>query len=490
MKIYYAFIFIFFCAVVNGQIVKVEGDFEETKDSVEITFNKSVDLDNKNYWMNADKTIIKDHKFSREFNFKESGTITINNSVYTPKTELIVDKDSKIKILFKKESGVFKVGFEGTNALGLQELNSAAVFRYRTLLPIITEFFNESASVSSFFEKVNTLQLETAKKFDLLYKEQKISESFYRIVQKETELALLFVINDKVKAFKEDPEFKDQSKWSDNALNEIIVQADQTYNAFDKKYNECNGAHRVVVIEQKCYNIYKGILKQNFKNELGLWKNGLDYYSYAPNDSQELMITNNINFLGFEKSNCSFEKFKKIFPQSAYLSVLKKLNDEFNRSQLAPYTLMNYSSASDTVAVISTTKYEGIKDLIAKNFPNKAVFVDLWATYCGPCKAEFSYAQELRDFLQTKNIEILYVSVDSREFNQKWQHDIYQFKLSGNHYFATYEELDSLKKLLNEKVVAIPRYLLFNQKGELVLKNTEKPSTGQKLYSQITNKLR
>ncbi|MEO6176311.1 MAG: redoxin family protein [Flavobacterium circumlabens] len=489
MKIYYAFLFISFCTVVNAQIVKVEGEFVEAKDSVEITFNKSVDLDNKNYWMNADKTLIKNNKFSREFNFSTSGTITINNSAYTPKTELIVDKDSKIKILFKKDSGVFKVGFEGTNAVGLQELNSSAMFRYKTLMPIITEFFNESASVSQFFEKISTFQLQTIKKFDLLYQEHKISESFYSIVRKETELALLFVINDKVRALKEDTDLINQSKWPDKDLNEIIVQADKMYNAFDKKYNECNGAHRVVVIEQKCYNISKGILEQKFKNELGLWKKELDYYSYAPSDSQELMITNNINFLGFEKSNCSLEKFKKIFPKSPYLSVLKKLDDEFNRSQLAPYTLMHYSSASDDVAVISTTKYEGIKDLIAKNFPNKAVFVDLWATYCAPCKAEFSYSEELRDFLETKNIVMLYVSVDSREFNQKWQHDISQFKLSGNHYFATYEELDSLKKLLDEKVVAIPRYLLFNQKGELVLKNTEKPSTGKKLYSQITREL-
>lgn len=489
MKIYYAFIFISLCTVVNAQTVKVEGEFEGAKDSVEITFNKSVDLDNKNYWMNADKTTIKNNKFSREFNFKAPGTITINNSVYTPKTELIVDKDSNIKILFKKDNSVFKVAFEGANALGLQELNSSAVFRYKTLMPIVTEFFNESGSVSQFFEKVNKLKSETVKKFDLLYKENKISASFYRIVQKETELALLFVINDKVRAFKEDTDLKDQSKWSDNALNEIIVQADKTCNAFDNKYNECNGAHRVVVIEQKCYNISKGILKQNFRNDLGIWKNGLDYYSYAPFNSQELMITNNINFLGFEKSNCSFEKFKKIFPKSPYLGVLKKLNDEFNRSQLAPYTLMKYAAASDNVAVISTGKYEGLKDLIAKNFPNKAVFVDLWATYCAPCKAEFSYSEELRSFLERKNIVMLYVSVDSREFNQKWQHDISQFKLSGNHYFATYEELDSLKKLLSEKEVAIPRYLLFNQKGELVLKNTEKPSTGQKLYSQITREL-
>lgn len=38
--------------------------------------------------------------------------------------------------------------------------------------------------------------------------------------------------------------------------------------------------------------------------------------------------------------------------------------------------------------------------------------------------------------------------------------------------------------------VYIPRYLLFNSKGELVLPSTKKPSEGQALYDEILNALK
>jgi thiol-disulfide isomerase/thioredoxin len=299
---------------------------------------------------------------------------------------------------------------------------------------------------------------------------------------------LLFAINDKVRNLKDDLNLRSQLNLSNEVLDNITVVLDKQYNAFDVRYEECNGMHRMVVIAQKCYNISKGVI-QGAMNNLGLWDVALDYHNFAPSDYQELLMTSNISFLGFEKSGCSFEKFKKTFPNSSYLRVLETLQKSSKSSNIAPYTLLNYPIESDKMKIISTLKYTDIKELISKNFPHRPVFVDLWATYCAPCKAEFSHARELHHFLDTKNIVMLYVSVDSKEFTQKWENDIYQFKLNGNHYFASNELLNSLQKLVNEKMVAIPRYLLFNAKGELILKNTKKPSEGQKLYDQILNAL-
>ena len=48
-----------------------------------------------------------------------------------------------------------------------------------------------------------------------------------------------------------------------------------------------------------------------------------------------------------------------------------------------------------------------------------------------------------------------------------------------------------LQKLLNEPDgIYIPRYLLFNSKGELVLPSTKKPSEGQALYDEILSALK
>ena len=75
--------------------------------------------------------------------------------------------------------------------------------------------------------------------------------------------------------------------------------------------------------------------------------------------------------------------------------------------------------------------------------------------------------------------------------NTKWIPNNKKKYLEGNHIFTSDKIQESLQKLLNEpNGVYIPRYLLFNAKGELVLPSTKKPSEGQALYNEILNALK
>ena len=49
-------------------------------------------------------------------------------------------------------------------------------------------------------------------------------------------------------------------------------------------------------------------------------------------------------------------------------------------------------------------------------FKGKPVFIDLWATWCEPCLEEFRYNEQLHSFLDKKQIEMIYVSFDKKEF--------------------------------------------------------------------------
>jgi thiol-disulfide isomerase/thioredoxin len=132
-----------------------------------------------------------------------------------------------------------------------------------------------------------------------------------------------------------------------------------------------------------------------------------------------------------------------------------------------------------------------ITSIIKDNFSEKAVFVDLWASYCAPCFQEFSHSQKLFAFLKTNNIEMLYLAIDKDKEITKWIPNIKNNYLEGNHIFTSDKIQESLQKLLNEPGgVYIPRYLLFNSKGELVLPSTKKPSEGQVLYEEILNALK
>ena len=47
------------------------------------------------------------------------------------------------------------------------------------------------------------------------------------------------------------------------------------------------------------------------------------------------------------------------------------------------------------------------------DFSGKLVYVDVWATWCGPCKAEIPSLQKLEGEYHDKNITFLSVSVDT-----------------------------------------------------------------------------
>ena len=86
---------------------------------------------------------------------------------------------------------------------------------------------------------------------------------------------------------------------------------------------------------------------------------------------------------------------------------------------------------------------------------------------------------------------MLYLAIDKDKEITKWLPNIKNNYLEGNHIFTSDQIQESLQKLLNEPDgVYIPRYLLFNSKGELVLPSTKKPSEGQALYDEILSALK
>lgn len=148
-------------------------------------------------------------------------------------------------------------------------------------------------------------------------------------------------------------------------------------------------------------------------------------------------------------------------------------------------------SKSDSIKVIAN--YENInsvKTLLA-NFKGKPVFVDMWASWCEPCKEEFKYSKALHAALRERNIEMLYVSIDKDTSNIAWKKDMQAFDLTGNHIKANKALRDDLTTMIWGGVDAfsIPNYLLFNSDGNLLLKSAMPPDMGVALLKQLDNAL-
>lgn len=82
------------------------------------------------------------------------------------------------------------------------------------------------------------------------------------------------------------------------------------------------------------------------------------------------------------------------------------------------------------------------------NFKGKPVFVDLWATWCDPCKEEFKFSDTLYQQLTKRGVQMLYVSLYKNVADSAWRSDIYKFELRGNHVLANKPLQDAFTTLI------------------------------------------
>ena len=104
----------------------------------------------------------------------------------------------------------------------------------------------------------------------------------------------------------------------------------------------------------------------------------------------------------------------------------------------------------------------------------KYVYVDVWATWCGPCKKEIPYLKELDEEYDGKDLAIVSLSIDKQENKQKWLTMIKQEELKGIQILAD-KDWDS-EFVTAYNITGIPRFILIDPEGKILDANAPRPS--------------
>ena len=118
--------------------------------------------------------------------------------------------------------------------------------------------------------------------------------------------------------------------------------------------------------------------------------------------------------------------------------------------------------------------YESINGdtLTMADFKGSVVYIDVWATWCGPCIGEHPYMEKLQEEFKDKNVTFVAVSIDDTK--EPWIKMVNDKKLGGVHVFAPGAWNSSI---INDYMIqGIPRFILIDQEGNIVDATAQRPS--------------
>lgn len=175
----------------------------------------------------------------------------------------------------------------------------------------------------------------------------------------------------------------------------------------------------------------------------------------------------------YDAINAMTESFKTAYPDSRFYESMK-------------VTLISLEKLREGAAVedFSFLDMEGNPRSLSE-FKDKIIYLDLWASWCGPCINTFktktpSFEKKLRE---KEDVVLMYISIDENQ--EPWKKYLEKNPMRGVHLFAGKGFEAEIMRYF--KVWGIPRYLIIGKDNKLISPNAPRP--GDEAYNVLMEAL-
>ena len=182
-----------------------------------------------------------------------------------------------------------------------------------------------------------------------------------------------------------------------------------------------------------------------------------------------------ISFYNMDKLDLYYQTYVKLAANDKGINRIKEKYDRIkNLKKGSPSPSFNYPDTSG-------------KNISLESLKGKLVYVDVWATWCGPCKAQIPFLKQLEEKYREEDIAFVSLSIDQLKNISKWKDMIVDKELEGIQIIA--DKAWRSKFVTDYVIEGIPRFILIDKDGNLMDPMAPRPAVYKEGELQLNEEI-
>lgn len=377
------------------------------------------------------------------------------------RTEIYLEKGKNLSVTLNAEEFDESLKYTGD----LADINNflAAKYLWNEQNVDLKELFSKDEN--AFLKQID----ENQKSLDSLFKESKIAnDNFKKSLAEEDKYARAIMIenyksghrhfsgNKEFEVSKEfynelkDINFKDTLAFRNSAAYQNLLQVHYNRLVSEEASQNTDANETILFLNKINEALPNGYAKDRMMSS---------YLQFGLKADDNLDEAYNI----YKNSNPNPENLAKLTEQYNKLKVITKGN---------PSPTFNYENHKG-----GTTSLEDLR--------GKYVYVDVWATWCGPCLREIPFLKEVENDYEDKNIQFVSISIDEPKDYDKWKQMVTEKELVGIQLMA--DNNWKSKFVVDYAILGIPRFILIDTEGNIISADAPRPSDPElrKIFDEL-----
>ena len=263
-------------------------------------------------------------------------------------------------------------------------------------------------------------------------------------------------------------------KWIDEASS--LVEAEPTVEARIRKSQEIDSLNadlikevdKIIQTPRASKIINGGILINTLKQHVLT----LDSLGADPFVKNIWLIRQALSHIDHERTSLLpnvLDTIRGMISNPVCIAMIEKQNDYYLAIENREFDKLVLKS-SDNLADLS--EGEALLKKLVEPYKGKFVLLDIWGTWCGPCKEALSHSTE--EYARLADYDIQYLYLANRSPQDSWENVIKEYNVSGPnvaHYNLPDAQQAAIERHLN--VHSWTTYKLFNRNGDLLDLNVD-----------------